>query len=129
MLESESNCLSQILCCGARVYALEHSIGCFSPDFSVSSSPVGTNSDFFDSQVKVDHSQPFLIFEFFGRNTHSCLKVVGGVGARVYVVAHKILVSASAPVPFWVYLDWNLVGLGWDWVGLKGWGLGLDNFL
>ena len=37
----------------------------------------------------------------------------------------------SAPVPFWVYLDWNWVELGWDWVwgnwGLRGWGLGLDN--
>ena len=32
--------------------------------------------------------------------------------------------------PFW---GWNWVGLGWDWVwgdlGLRGWGLGLDNFI
>ena len=51
------------------------------------------------------------------------------MGASVYVVAHKILVSA--PVPFWVYWGWNWVGSGWDWargdLGLKGWGLGLDN--
>ena len=44
-------------------------------------------------------------------------------------VAYEILVSA--PVPFWDYLGWNWVGLGWDKVwgdwGLRGWGLGLDN--
>ena len=39
-------------------------------------------------------------------------------------MAYRILVSA--PVPFWVYLGWNWVGLGGD-LGLKGWGLGLDN--
>ena len=48
-----------------------------------------------------------------------------------WVVAYRILVSA--PVPFWVYLGWNWVGSGWDWargdLGLKGWGLGLDNNL
>ena len=47
------------------------------------------------------------------------------------VVAYRILVSA--PVPNWVYLGWNWVGLDWDCVwgdwGLRGWGLGLDNFL
>ena len=46
-------------------------------------------------------------------------------------VAYRILVSA--PVPFWVYWGWNWVGSGWDWargdLGLKGWGLGLDNFV
>ena len=44
-------------------------------------------------------------------------------------MAYRILLSA--PDPFWVYLGWNSVGLGWDWVwgdwGLRGWGLGLDN--
>ena len=43
------------------------------------------------------------------------------------------LVIVSAPVPFWVTWGWNWVGLGWDWVwvdlGLKGWGLGLENML
>ena len=46
------------------------------------------------------------------------------------VVAYRILVSA--PVPFCVYWGWNWFGLGWDWVwgdwGIRGWGLGLDNF-
>ena len=34
-------------------------------------------------------------------------------------------------VLLWIYWGWNWVGLGRDWVwgdlGLKGWGLGLDN--
>ena len=53
-LEPESVLWSQSLYCGARVYVEEPDSSCFSPapDFSVSSGPVGTNSDFFDSQVK-----------------------------------------------------------------------------
>ena len=54
------------------------------------------------------------------------LKSWGVVGGWV---AYRILVSA--PVPFWIYLGRNWVGLGWDWVwgdwGLRGWGLGLDS--
>ena len=48
----------------------------------------------------------------------------------MYVVAHKILVSA--PVPFLVLgllglkLGWTGLGLGLEDWGLKGWGLALD---
>ena len=88
--------------------------------------PLTVHLNFFcDRQVGLtilDHSY-FLTF-FVGPLLHA-LKLGGGW----WVLAYRILLSAS--VPFWVYLGWNWVGLGWDWVwrdwGLKGWGLGLDN--
>ena len=59
-VEPDSNSWSQSLYCGARVCMEEPDSSCFSPapDFSVSSGPVGTNSDFFDSQ----ENRPFLTF-------------------------------------------------------------------
>ena len=65
-----------------------------------------------------DHSKMFLLFEYCCGTPPSCLKVMGGWsqslcgGARVYVVAYSILVSAQGPL---------VLGLG-----LKGLGPGLD---
>ena len=47
-------------------------------------------------------------------------------GASVYVVAHKILVSAPVPLGFFGTLNWAGLVLGWVW-GIKNLGLGLDN--
>ena len=103
--------------------------------------PLVLTQIFFWQTSKGDHSEPFLFFEFFSGTPPSCLKVMGGVGASVYVVgasvyvvAPKIIASAPVPFgPFGPFWGWNWVGLGWDWVwgdwGLRGWGLGLDNIL
>ena len=95
---------SQSLCGGARVYVEKPDSSCFSLYFGVSSGPVGTNPDFFDRQVKgtilnLSYFRNFLWEPSFMLKSYR----VGGSqslcgGARVYVVAHKILVSA--PVPF-----------------------------
>ena len=55
---------------------------------------------------------------------------VGGVGGWW---PPRLLRQPQSPLgPFGPFWGWNWVGLGWDWVwgdwGLRGWGLGLDNF-
>ena len=86
--------------------------------------PLVLTQIFFWQTSKGDHSEPFLFFEFFSGTPPSCLKVMGGVGASVYVVgasvyvvAHKILVSAPVPL--------ELILTGFDWVGAGPWGCGI----
>ena len=49
---------------GASVYVVEPEYRWFSDDFSVCSSPIGTNPNFFWQTSKGDHSEPFLFFDF-----------------------------------------------------------------
>ena len=60
-----------------------------------------------------DHSEPFLLFDFWCGTLPSCLKVIGWGGGGG-VVAYEILVSVQCPLVlgFWV-------------LGLRVWGLGL----
>ena len=55
--------------------------------------------DFFCWTSRGDHSEPFLLFDFYCGTPPSCLKVMGGW------VAHEILVSAQGP--FWVFRFWG----------------------
>ena len=52
-----------------------------------------------------EHSEPFLLFEFFCGTPPSCLKVMGWGGG---VMAHEILVLAQGPL----VLGLELKGLG-----------------
>ena len=61
------------------------------------------------SLTMVDYSKSFLSLLQTNRGCHS--KTFSGVGARVYVVAHRSLVSA--PVPLGLIESLNKLGLGW----------------
>ena len=56
--------------------------------------PLTVHLRFFCWTSSGNHSEPFLLFEFFCGTPPSCLKVIGGV-----VVAYKILESAQGPLP------------------------------
>ena len=91
--------------------------------------PLVLTQFFFWQTSKGDHSEPFLFFEFFSGTPPSCLKVMGGVGASVYVVGASVYVVApkiiaSAPVPFGPLLGPFRAGTGLDWVGIGSGGIG-----
>ena len=67
------------------------------------------------------HYETFFLFELFSQSLPSCLKVIGWVGASVYVVARKILVSAPVPLGFFWDFEQGWTGLGLV-LGTKGFG-------
>ena len=63
---------------------------------------------------KGNHSETLLLLALFYWSTPSCLKVIGGnVQAAMWWVAHKTLLSSPVPI----------------WIGIRGLGLGLDNYI